>query len=284
VSPTGRVLGELLDDTRAADGFKAWPAAREARWRKLKDDAAGQRLSRREILEKVNELNAYSGPRPMRVRTARLQEISLVEAVAYVDPEAREIRLPICGLIKRPSDKQTETSEPIDFWHLWAGRAAALFRIAEELREGRKGLEQDWAIVDAGPESAVRLIASQQPVITQRDRSVLSLTVQRHLLALHVNRWLSWGMVDPRVAWEPSSSSSPWSLRFTTSARLFGEIGLQLARAIGRGERLAQCKNCGKDLPAPRNSGRPPRYCDACGTRARWRLAQKDKRARDRLA
>lgn len=170
-------------------------------------------------------------------------------------------------------------SEPLEFWRCWSWQARALLNIASSLHCDERGNAEDWAAIlwwawQIDPKHAewreLSEAAQRAALLESADYFGQTVRQQRDSLAAVVSTWLYHARVRPWFGWGPDGPS----LEFNTGGRLYGELGLQLALAAAGADALTTCASCGRTFPRDHRPGRRRRYCQTCGTRARWRLAQ----------
>lgn len=201
--------------------------------------------------------------------------------------------------------------EPLTAWRYWADRAAATLRLAQALRDGEWGREEDWATVTQTSLEAFRnRRAAAVGLADLVDRLAADSTVEHDREALEgmpawdveklygekygapqerqsrwsphlqlegvLQEWLDLGQVRPRVEWREGRGPR---LR-DYGRRLFGSLAHRLVCAAVGEQRRATCDGCGA-LHLPERKPRADRrnFCETC---RRNKVPQKLRKRRQR--
>jgi hypothetical protein len=157
-----------------------------------------------------------------------------------------------------PSRCPAVRHEPLETWRFFARQAAALLRIAAQVRQERLASQRDWALV-------LNEGWSPQP------------RVQDHRGCLRdvLDSWLTIGKVG--VAIDDRSETLKWR-----GADLFGELAVQLALVSLGKEGRVFCSKCGKEyVPKKRVAKGAVHVCPAAECQ-RQANAERQRRARER--
>lgn len=171
--------------------------------------------------------------------------------------------------------RPTLNPEPIRAWWEWAVTFRAIKRLADDLRSGARGSENDWATV-----------LSQKPESIRQSRREGRPT-RGVLLAVRVSEWLEAASFRPYLSWpetaspalrvlEPSSSPTPH----------FAALVRQLAHEVTGARGTYVCNGCDNVYSREAKKPKPGQnnYCPTCrtdGTAARIRQRQRRARNQD---
>jgi hypothetical protein len=161
---------------------------------------------------------------------------------------------------RRSSQDDMSFLEPLGFWRRAIAKAAALGRIAADIRNLDRGRREDWLIIRGG-------------LIHEGGEPWKKLSLARSLLAHEVQTWLDIGAVRPSFSWD--SVQRRWAVRHAIPREvvwpLFGWLGLRLMIEISGG-RVVVCPYCQTEYFPQRLPGAHQDHC--CGNpkckRAYW--------------
>ena len=156
-------------------------------------------------------------------------------------------------------------------WFKWTGCARSILVSAVALHDGRLPAMDEWS----------RIVNAISPVDSSYDYAAQfeaeGVDEARFSLGELLNSWLRMSDVRPKFSWDPDPG-------VYLQARTFGELGIQLMRAVSQGHGLVTCSGCG--VPYMRKGRKPQagrrNYCPDCGQRAALRDAQRARRAKER--
>lgn len=188
--------------------------------------------------------------------------------------------------------------EPLIAWRYWADRAAATLRLAQALRDGERGREEDWATVTGTSLEAFRntRAAAVRDLV---DRLAAAPTVEPDREDLEgmpawdveklyawkygapserqtrwspylqlegvLQEWLDLGQVKPRVEW--GEDYGPRLQDY--GRRLFGSLAHRLVCAAVGEQRRATCDGCGSlYLPSRKPRADRRNFCGRCRSRS----------------
>jgi hypothetical protein len=145
--------------------------------------------------------------------------------------------------------------DSIEAYRAYAKRARMLLEIATAIRKGQKIDKASWPNNEAKPNLFI-FIGRASDV---------------ELLAQHLNSWLWWTGMRPRVV----CRSGKLTMDFDGN-RLLGALGLQILAAVTGSTEIAKCAECPAVFLSKRQipKGRA-RYCDDCGLKVAQRRASK---------
>ena len=151
-------------------------------------------------------------------------------------------------------------------------RAASSFRdyINAEISKMPEEMQKHWRQTEAWVNRELKKPYSQSAFRMGGDRNALS---------VHVNTWLGLGYVRPHLRWDENGPRILFSVGSLECDRLFGHLALQLLVAVSGSTGFALCSACSAPY-VPRRAPARSRlhYCQRCGRRAAWRVAQRKRR------
>ena len=145
--------------------------------------------------------------------------------------------------------------DSIEAYRAYAKRARMLLEIATAILKGKKVDKESWPNNKEKPNLFITIGG----------------TSDVELLAQHLNSWLWWTGMRPRVV----CRSGKLTMDFDGN-RLLGALGLQILAAVTGSTEIAKCAECPAIFLSKRQipKGRA-RYCDNCGLKAAQRRASK---------
>ena len=185
--------------------------------------------------------------------------------------------------------------EPLADWWFLSRRAYAVLRIAQALRDNKRGAEEDWRLLSTQysgqdpSQAAFRGLsnwARWDPSSPLMKGFGNALYYERVQIGGEITEWMKQFGVALALGWEKSSHA--WQLEVSYhGARFLGAVALQLALSVAGAESLFTCAGCGRPyIRAQRkpNDGQA-NYCETCATtRKPQREAEKRYRANLRTA
>ena len=142
--------------------------------------------------------------------------------------------------------------EPLDIWRHFATQAFSLLKIANRVHQGKAADPSDWARVYARSRTGVSTLPKTP-----------SLGLDKHLLVMCLNEWLTLGNVSLRIDWW-SSEDRP-TVKFNTHG-LFGALAVQLVLSAAQVDGWAICTHCRSEyMPTKRQPKTGQRnFCPPC--------------------
>jgi hypothetical protein len=166
-------------------------------------------------------------------------------------------------------DGGDDESEPTAGWRSLSRIANAIVRLAQELRAGRDGSQEDWRVA------------------LQKDgevRGFMGGSPEARMLVDAANAWVASAQFRPSVC----IAKRTWVIRFGTDSwntELFGALGFQLLLRLTSPQKQVLCSACSKPYaPKRRPAASKGNYCPSCGRRVAVRLAKERLRDRKRDA
>jgi hypothetical protein len=120
---------------------------------------------------------------------------------------------------------------------------------------------------------------TEPPDVAQKRRG------DRNLLSARVNTWLGLGNVKPQMKWDEHGPQIELAAGGGYADGLFGHLAIQLMLAASGSAGFVICSACSEPYVAKRmpTEGRL-HFCQRCGIKASWKLAQRRRRAARRQA
>jgi hypothetical protein len=163
------------------------------------------------------------------------------------------------------------SAERFSDWFKWVACARSILAVAVALHDGRLPAIEDWDPIVLAI-SPIDKDFSREEYLTREGIDAAKL-----LLGDLLWSWLRMADVRPKFSWDPHPE-------LYLKAGTFGELGIQLMRAVSQGHGLVTCSGCG--VPYMRKGRKPQagrrNYCPDCGQRAALRDAQRARRAKER--
>lgn len=202
-----------------------------------------------------------------------------------------------CCRVRHGSRCDVYRPEPLLLWRRWANRAAAVLQLAQDIRDGEMGPEEDWATVMGDTVEGVREFLAQ-PIyvdvlakdhhVSESRRELEALSMEeltkvwnRHRVALDPDQdfwgpgwsagehlqmelqlWLQYGQVTPRVRWDPETGLDLQD----TGRGVLGAVAHRLVAAACGAKPRIRCYWCGT-LYAPKRKPRRDvdrHFCGRC--------------------
>jgi hypothetical protein len=167
--------------------------------------------------------------------------------------------------------------ERLDLWHAYARHVSGVLQVAQDLREGRLGRDDDWAAIGAAP-IWNETKQSWQRFLRATGRTDGWPVAETHVIELVVNQWVIASGLIPFLSWEKGAHPQ---VRLG-GGLIAGALALRLLNAISGPDVVARCSGCGKWYsPSRRPRADRANYCSRCradGTADR--LRKRDQRAR----
>ncbi|SRR6266478_4128599 len=144
-----------------------------------------------------------------------------------------------------------ECWEPLDTWRHFVTQAFSLLKIANRVHQGKTADPSDWARVYARSRSGV-------PTVLKAP----SPEMDKHLLVMCLNEWLTLGNVSLRIDW--SSEDRP-TVKFNTHG-LFGALAVQLVLSAAQVDGWAICTHCRSEYMPPKRQPKTGQrnFCPSC--------------------